>query len=100
MSPFPKKLSTSDDFEVAFFAALILGSVPVLLRALDSPDRLQWMVAANKLIRLKRAEAIVDVFIHKADVDQKLALLGTIQLEKRPVPATVRGTVWVSSGST
>lgn len=82
----PEEALTSSDFEVAFFAALLLGNKRVLIRALDSNDPLQWMVAANKLIRLKEAPAILDVFRRKANIDQQLNLLGTIQLEKRAVP--------------
>jgi hypothetical protein len=82
----PEEALTSDDFEISFFAALMLGNQQTLIRALESPEPLRWMVAANKLIRLKRTDAIVDVLRRKASPEQQQKLVGSLQLEKRAVP--------------
>ena len=78
---------TSDDAEVAFLGALLLGNEPVLVRAVASANPLQWMVAAKKLIELKRSELVVDVFVRRADPDQQQDLLSSISSAKAPVSA-------------
>ncbi len=81
----PPEALDSDDPEVSFFAALLLGKEPLLLRALSSPNPLESMVAANKLIRLHRAAAVVDYY-RRATPEQQRALLSSIALTKQPVP--------------
>jgi hypothetical protein len=82
----PEEALTSDDPEVSFFAALLLRNPPVLIRALDSPNPSKWMVAANKLIALHRADALVDIFARRANPEQQQRLLDQINFEKHPVP--------------
>jgi len=82
----PKEALNSDDPEVSFFAALLLRNEPTLIRALDSVHASKWMVAANMLISLHRADTLVDVFGRRADADQQMRMLSQISLEKHPVP--------------
>ena len=82
----PEESLTDDDPEVAFFGALLLRNAPILIRALDSANPLQRMVAANKLVQMERADAIVDLFARRADPEQQLDLLGSIGLAQRAVP--------------
>jgi hypothetical protein len=81
----PREALTSTDPEIYFFAALLLDHEEILTKALDSTNPLQRMVAANRLIRMKRAGAIVD-FFERCDRDQQLDLLGSIELAKKPLP--------------
>lgn len=82
----PQEALTSTDPEISFFAALLLQHEPILTKALDSTNPLQRMVAAEKLIRMKRAETLVDFFERRCDADQQFRLIGAIELAKKPVP--------------
>ncbi len=82
----PQEALTSDDPEISFFAALLLEHEAILTKALDSANPLQRMVAADRLVRMKRAETLVDFLDRQCDEQQQLRLVESIHLAKKPVP--------------
>jgi hypothetical protein len=81
----PEESLASNDPEIVFFGALLLKNEPILRRALSSANPLQRMVAADKLIRMNKPEAVEEVFRHSTP-EQQLSLLDEISLAKKPVP--------------
>ena len=82
----PEESLDSDDPEISFFGALLLKHEPLLIPALDSTNPLKRMVAADKLIRMHKGAAVVDLYTRRCDPEQQLSLLKELHLAKKAVP--------------